>query len=108
MEMPSTHFLDRRRARVLVGFVALAALMAMAQIWMTANRVDPTGKPLTGEAAALVDPSGVAAFDRCKAERTADVDRLVADGLINAAQHADYRTRAIATCAGQFPPVKAQ
>ena len=108
METQSIHFLDRRRARVLAGFVALAALIAMAQIWMIANRVDPTGKPLTGEAAALFDPSGHAAFDKCKVERAADVDRLLAEGLINAAQHADYRERAITTCAGQFPPVKAQ
>ncbi len=108
METQSIHFLDGRLARLLAGLIALVALMAMAQIWATASRTDLAGKPLTGSKAALSDPSGYAAFTKCKAERTADVDRMLADGLITAAQHADYRAKAITTCAGQFPPVKAQ
>jgi hypothetical protein len=108
METQSIHFLDRRRARALAGFIALAALIAMAQIWLSASRIDPLGKPMTAAAEALSDPAVNAAFLRCKAERGADVDRLLADGLINAAQHAQYRERAVSTCAGQFPPAKAE
>ncbi len=107
MEAQPVHFLDRRRARALAGLIALAALLAMAQVWHAASNLDPTGRPLNATASALSDPSGNAKFNACKAERTADVDRLLADGLITKAQHADYRERAVATCAGQFPPAKA-
>jgi len=108
VEAQSVHFLDRRRARVLAGLIALAALLAMAQVWYTAGNLDPTGRPLDASASALSDPSGYAALNACKAERSADVDRLLADGLITKAQHADYRQRAIATCVGQLPPDRAQ
>jgi ferric-dicitrate binding protein FerR (iron transport regulator) len=47
MDTSSPHFLDRRRARVIAGLVALAVLLALAQVWMNANRVDPLGRPLT-------------------------------------------------------------
>ncbi len=108
METQSAHFLDGRAARVLAGLIALITLMIMALIWSNAARVDLTGAPLAPDAAALSDPSGYQAFIKCKAERTADIDRMLADGLINAQQHADYREKAIATCSGQFPAVKAQ
>lgn len=108
METQSAHFLDGRAARVLAGLIALVALMIVAQIWSNAARVDLAGAPLAPDAAALSDPSGYQAFIECKAERAADVDRMLADGLITAAQHADYREKAIQTCAGQFPAVKAQ
>jgi len=108
METQSANFLDTRMARLLAGVIALIALMIMAQIWSNAARVDLAGKPLAGDAAALSDPSGYQAFLKCKAARTADVDRMLSDGLITAQQHADFRERAIQTCAGQFPPVGAQ
>jgi len=109
VEAQSVHFLDRRRARALAGLVALAALLAMAQVWHAASNLDSAGRPLAVNpgASALSDPSGNAKFNACKATRTADVDRLLANGLITRAQHANYRERAIATCAGQFPPAKA-
>jgi len=108
METQSAHFLDGRAARVLAGLIALVALMIMAHIWSNAARVDLAGRPRAPEAAALSDPSGYQAFNKCKAERTADVDRMLSQGLISAQQHADYLEKAIETCAGRFPPVKAQ
>jgi len=108
METHSAHFLDGRAARMLAGLIALVALMIMALIWSNAARVDLTGQPLAPDAAALSDPSGYQAFLKCKAARTADVDRMLSDGLITAQQQADYREKAITTCAGQFPAVKAR
>jgi len=79
----------------------------MTQVWLVASRMDPAGNPVTGAASALQDPSVNPLFAACKSERTADVDRMLADGVINAAQHAEFRERAITTCAGQFPPARA-
>lgn len=107
MELQSSHFLDRRRARVLAGLIGLAALMAMAQVWFIANRIDPAGNPVTGAPSALHDPAINPLFEACRTERTAEVDRMLAEGVIKTVQHAEFRERAITTCAGQFPPVPA-
>lgn len=108
METQSPHFLDGRAARMLAGLIALVALMILAQIWNHSARVDLAGRALLPDAAAVSDPSGYQAFDKCKAARTADVDRMLSQGLINAHQHADYLEKAIQTCAGRFPPVGGQ
>jgi hypothetical protein len=108
METTSVHFLDRRRARAIAGLIALAALLAIAQVWHVANRMDSAGRPLAVDPAALGDPSVNAAFLECKVKRTGDVDRMLAEGLITAAQHAEMVDRAVAICAGQFPPGQAQ
>jgi len=108
METQSAYFLDGRAARVLAGLIALVALMIMAVVWSHAARMDLAGRSLAPNAAAVSDPSGYQAYNKCKAARTADIDHMLSQGLINAQQHADYLERAIATCAGQFPPVGAQ
>ncbi len=40
----------------------------------------------------------------CIAERAGHVDKMIADGVIDAAQADSFRARAIAFCQQQFPP----
>lgn len=98
------HFLDKRRARIIAGLIGLAALMAMAQVWnVHMQMTQRTAASLASsglEAAPAVNPEFIACRDR----RVADVDRMLADGVIDAGRHAEYKERAIQTCAGQFPP----
>ena len=43
-------------------------------------------------------------FVECRDKRVATVDKMLADGVIAKAQHAQFTERAIAICADKFPP----
>jgi hypothetical protein len=80
-------FLDRPIARVLAAVVLLGCIAALA--WLERERFWPSVS------------SGIAADDpfvRCFAERAGQIDQMLADGLIQAAQAKLFKTRAEAMC----------
>jgi hypothetical protein len=85
------HFLDRPLARI--GAVGVALLMVAALAFMHREDLFPP------EAAA-----GLAADDpvaRCLAERAVDIDKMQAEGTINAQQATLFKSRAEALCQAQ-------
>ena len=78
-------FLDRPLARGLAALLFLACMAALA--WLERARLFPS------ESAAAADP--VAA---CSAARGAEIDRMLAEGLIEASQAELFKTRAQAMC----------
>jgi hypothetical protein len=79
--------LDRPMARVLAAVVFLACVAALVylereRLWQAA-----------ADQSAADDP-----FGRCFAERAAEIDRMVAENLIEEAQAALFKTRAEAMC----------
>jgi hypothetical protein len=78
-------FLDRPLARGLAVLVFLACVAGLA--WLERARLLPS------ERAATADP--VAA---CSAGRAAEIDRMLAEGLIEAPQAELFKTRAAAMC----------
>jgi hypothetical protein len=87
MTPPPQFFLDRPVARVLAFCVFLACAGALAYL----HRADLW--PSEARQADADDP-----FARCFAERAADVDRMLADGVIQEEQAALFKTRAEAMC----------
>jgi hypothetical protein len=88
---PRRSFLDRPLARMIAVaiFVACAASLGYlerARVW-----------PPSAEQAASDDP-----FARCYAERAAQIDQMLADGLIQGDQAAQFKSRAEAMCRAQF------
>jgi hypothetical protein len=83
---PARSFLDRPLARGLAGVLFVACVAALA--WLERDRLFP---PEGG--AAADDP--VAA---CFAARAAEIDGMVAEGLIKAPQAELFKTRAEALC----------
>lgn len=79
-------FLDRPIARVLAALVFVGCLAALA--WLERERLWHAA----GQSAAD-DP-----FARCFAERAAQIDRMQADGVVQAAQAELFKTRAEAMC----------
>jgi hypothetical protein len=96
------HFLDTWIARLIVGLIGLAALAAIWGVYTVQMGASPTAAvPDTGiGTAAATNP----AFVQCRDQRTAEIDRMLSDGLINEARHREFTRRAVQTCAGQFPP----
>jgi hypothetical protein len=100
---PQRAFLDRPIARVLAAVVCLGCIAALAylereRLWQTADQQ------------AADDP-----FARCFAERAAQIDRMRAEGVIEAAQAELFTTRAEAMCraeaeggGGGAPPLPGQ
>jgi hypothetical protein len=83
--MASRHFLDRPIARVLAAVVCLGCVAALAYLererWWQAAPEGTEGP-----------------FARCFAERAGQIERMLADGLIQPAQAELFRTRAEAMC----------
>jgi hypothetical protein len=99
------HFLDTPAARISAGAIAVLALSGIGLVWNVHLNMrlvqGPSGVVRSGlEEAPAVNPQ----FIQCRDQRVADVDRMLADGLIDANRHTEYKERAITTCAGQFPP----
>ena len=94
---PPRSWLDKGVAR-LVAF-AIAAALALALFVGLGDEVMAlvSDQPIVaeGEEAGLVDDPAVAT---CIEQRGGDVDRMLADGVITDAQHADFRNRAVALC----------
>lgn len=80
-------FLDRPAARILAAIVLCAVIGLLAYL----HRDDILAG---GTAASTGDPE----LDACIAERTDNVSRLVADGLLDPAQADDFRDRAAEFC----------
>jgi len=80
-------FLDTRTARLVAGLVGLLALAFLA----LANQPGIFGGI---SSTAGIDPR----VEECKAERKAQIDKLVADGVLDKSKAEDYTARAIATC----------
>lgn len=87
-----THYLDTGRARgaaLLVAFTAAAALG-----WI--NRDAFLG---TDEAIAAGNPQLAA----CLSERVGAVEGMRSEGIVNDAQYAAFKTRAVDYCRAQYP-----
>jgi len=80
-------FLDRPAARV----AALAVLLACASALGWMHRADLFPPEASGRAEG--DPAAA-----CIAERSADIDKMQADGVIDATQAALFKSRAEALC----------
>ena len=83
-------FLDRPVARIIAALVFLGCIAALVylereRLWQAA-----------ADHAGADDP-----FARCFAERSAQVDRMLAEGVIEAAQAELFKTRAEAMCRAQ-------
>jgi hypothetical protein len=87
---PPAGFLDRPAARVLALAVLLACAAALA--WM--HRADLF--PAAAGPGAAGDPAAA-----CIAQRSADIDRMQDDGVIDASQAALFKSRAEALCRSQ-------
>lgn len=105
--MTSRSFLDRGMARFVAGLIAALALFGLAMTWHLQSRTDAGGRPLAGNGgteaisnAPAVNPK----FVECRDQRTADIGKMLSDGVINQAKHDEFLSRAIQTCAGMFPP----
>jgi hypothetical protein len=92
-----TPFADSRALRlvalgVLVGSLAALVYMHRADLW-----------PQPQLDARTLNPD----FVSCRDERTATVDTMLSEGVIDEARHAQFTDRAIAICADQFPTTAA-
>ncbi len=86
------HFLDRPAARLWA--VGVALLMAAALAFMHRDDILP---PQAAEGPAADDPVMI-----CFAERAAEIDQMVADGIVNAQQAELFKSRAEALCQAQL------
>ncbi|MEE4239255.1 MAG: hypothetical protein V2I51_21250 [Anderseniella sp.] len=105
--MTSRSFLDRGMARFVAGLIGALALFGLAMTWHLQSRTDAGGRPLAGVSGTEAISSAPAAnpkFVECRDQRTADIGKMLADGVIDQAKHDDFLARAIQTCAGMFPP----
>jgi len=87
-------FLDGCFARILAGVVIVICVGSLAYL----NRDKLTG-PAAQETSGL-NP----AFVKCRDTRVAQVDKMLADGVIKQDRHQVFKQRAIEACTGQFPP----
>ncbi len=105
--MDRRHFLDKGRARFVAGMIAVLALTGLAATWHKYQGTTVAGRNVAGVAqpvGADLGPSPNPLYEQCRTERTADINRMLSDGVINQTQHADFLDRAMQTCAGRFPP----
>ena len=86
MAPPPRPFLDRPLARGLALLVFLACLAGLA--WLERERWIPSES-----SAAADDPAAI-----CFAERAAEIDGMLAEGVIEAPQAALFKSRAEAMC----------
>jgi hypothetical protein len=104
MDETRRHFLDRPAARVLAAAICLGCVAAF--VWLERERFWPAASSRTG----ADDP-----FVRCFTERAAQIDRMQADGMIDATRAELFKSRAEAMCRTQTagpgtgaPPLPAQ
>ncbi|MGI9465219.1 MAG: hypothetical protein ACR2OM_14845 [Aestuariivirgaceae bacterium] len=89
-------FLDGMIVKYLAGAVIVACVGLLAYL----NRDRLVDRPAV-ETAGL-NPE----FVKCRDVRVGQVEKMLADGVIGQDKLAAFKERAIATCAGQFPPEK--
>ena len=90
--MPAPAFLDRPIARLLALGVALACVATLA--WL--HRADLYPAMATAEVAD--DP-----FARCLAQRSAQIDDMVSEGVVGPEQASLFKSRAEAMCRAERP-----
>lgn len=88
-------FADSRAARVIA--LAVFALCLAALGYLHRNDLFPA-EP--ADTVAQANPQFIA----CRGERVGHVDTMLAEGVIDHARHQQFKERAIAYCAAQFPP----
>lgn len=88
-------FIDRPAARYVAG--GIAGLMVL--LLLVINR-----EALFGGSAQVEVEAANPDYVACLEERLGHVDGMVADGVITSVQAEDFKARATALCAGQFPP----
>ena len=81
------HFLDGAAARVLAAAICLGCVAAL--VWLERERFWPPESSGTG----ADDP-----FVRCFADRAAQIDRMQAEGAIDAVRAELFKSRAEAMC----------
>lgn len=85
-------FLDQPAARVVALLICLGSLGALAAIhW----------KDLTGPGPVVAKTDD--RFAKCFAQRSGEIEKMVADGLVDAPRAALFKTRAEAMCRAQNP-----
>ncbi len=87
-------FLDGMTVRYLAGMVIVVCVGLLAYL----NRDKLIERPQAD--AASLNPDYV----KCRDARVGQVEKMLADGLIQQDRFVEFKDRAIATCAGQFPP----
>ncbi|WP_319773941.1 hypothetical protein [Breoghania sp.] len=95
---PARSFLDTPYARILA--LAVALLMAALLGWLNRDALF---------APAPVSPSAKRAnpeLEACLSERVGAVDRMRKEGVVNARQYDEFRTRAEDYCTARFPPTQ--
>lgn len=100
-------FLDGPIARIGAGMVIAGCIAAMYQI--NQNYAIRTAAPRPADAGGENGAVGVVddlnpEFIACRGERVGQVEKMLADGVIGEEKFTEFKERAIATCAGQFPP----
>ncbi len=60
----------------------------------------PQGAAVTEDSDAGLNPD----FIKCRDERVGQVEKMRSEGVVGDDKFAEFKDRAIATCAGQFPP----
>lgn len=86
------HFADGPAAKAVAVLVIVLSAALIAYI----HRGDLFPKPVVASS----NPE----LDACIAQRTAEVDRMVTEAVVNAAQAETFKTRAVQFCEAQFPP----
>lgn len=87
-------FIDRPAARALAALVFVGAAAFLG--YYERDRLFGSGGAAEGQAGAANDP-----FALCFAERAAQIDQMVKDKVVSAAQAADFKGRAEAMCRAQ-------
>ncbi len=87
-------FLDGTVMRIVAGVVIVACVGILAYL----NRDKLVDRP-------RADVANLnAQFVKCRDERGGQVDKMLTEGVIKQDKVGEFKERAIATCAGQFPP----
>lgn len=99
----SSSFLDTAFARLIALVLAgLIAYLLYAK-WGSEILATVQGQPVSLLADKAPAREATPALDACLAARVGDVEAMKAEGIVNDAQYADFKRRAIAFCRAQNP-----
>lgn len=104
--MTTRPFVDTGMARFVAGLIGALALFGIAMTWHLQQNTDAGGRPVASTASLgkSADPATNPKLDECRAQRTADIGKMLSDGVIDQAKHDEFLARAMQTCIGMFPP----
>jgi hypothetical protein len=100
----SKSFIDSRSARVIALLVVLGCGYVMYALQARYVAQATTPLPQGNQSAEPTDADLNPEFVKCRNERVGQVEKMRSDGVIGDDKFAEFRQRAISTCAGQFPP----